>query len=118
MPGVGEDQCPDRERARHHEQADGLGRLVESQVALARDLEPIVDRPHDAGTDDATHHEDAASREDATKDVADQPAGGRRDHDGDTAHGRRAGLGLVAGGAVLANRLADPVAGEPTNEKP
>ena len=41
------------------EQAEDLGPLVEAEVALTGDLDPVVDEPDRAGTRDRGHDEQA-----------------------------------------------------------
>ena len=93
-----------------HEQLPGrLRPLVQAEVPLEPDAEVVVDEPDEGAADDETHQAQTAALEPlaAGPQVTDDVAGQRRRHDGHPAHGRRAGLGGVAAGAVLPDLLAD-----------
>ena len=99
--------------------ATSLPRLLRPRLRLCRYLDPVVEEPDQAeqehGDDDQRSRcaENRPSGPTWPMDVAETHGG----HDGDATHGRRAGLGAVGGRAVLADVLADPVAGAATHQE-
>ncbi len=120
---LGADRGEDRHRhGEEHgdgEQPGHLGSLVESEVALARDLQPVVEEADQGGAADRRHHDQAGAGEDAAgQQLGQHVAEERPGDDGEPAHRGGAGLGHVALGTVLADRLSDPTAGEQVDLHP
>ena len=103
--GQGDDQLAGR-----------LGPLVEAEAALAVHLDPVVDQSDSGRAADGQHGDQSSGREGAV-DVRDQIADDGRPDDGHPSHGRRAGLGEVALGTVLADLLTDALRSQPVDEE-
>src|SRR5579884_29261 len=103
---------------RHHQLGGALGPLVQPQVAAAGDAYPVVEQA-DGPEGDEDHHDQQAGAggEGADADVAGQVTGDAGQDDGDPAHDRRARLGDMALGTVLADLLADALAMHPPDEQ-
>ncbi len=112
-PLVGEPQGQDGERERHDGLPGQLGLRPQPQAALLDDLDVVVDEADQA---QARHQEQDEQpghpRRAEHQQVTDGVPGQRGQDDHPTAHGRRPSLGVVRGGAVVADQLAVALADE------
>jgi hypothetical protein len=90
--------------------------LVEAQAALAVHLDPVVEQSNCGRATDGQHGDQSSDREGADDVLHEIPDDSRPD-DGDPSHGRRASLGEMALGTVLADLLTDSLHAQPVDEE-
>ena len=96
-----------------------LGAAAQPLVVLRVDLDEVVEKPHNPAADEEQKQEPrAGARPPAGQDRGHQVRrrGTRQDHE--TAHGRRTPLHVVGRRAVVPDRLAETVSGEPSDGDP
>ena len=109
---AGEAQRDEADEQRQSKLQQQLVARRQPERALAHDLDVVVDEADEGAAEGRDHDRESGHRE-----VAEDEE--RHDHgqpDEAAAHGRRAGLGLVVLGALLADVLAELVAAQPLDE--
>ena len=112
---------PGRDRQRPEHQCDGglpdeLRPAAQAEAALARDLDVVVEEAHGAEPhEQEDQQEGGGARGVARRERGHEVGEDRGEDDHQAAHGGRAALGVVRGGAVVTDQLSVATLGEHTD---